>query len=171
MYIENQEKLTNILKKPSRDPEPPEPCFIHLKEDEEPYLVTEFPESWENIADKTTKNEGLQIEEIFFSPVKRKRTKRKISTKSKIDLNSEKNSDPKGRAPSLTKKFCCDKCDYKVLKNIWLLNHKWKVNNGPIPPKKYFVCEICSKQFNKSEYLNRHLDRHYDIKRFICGNS
>lgn len=157
-FIENQEKLNKLLVEPNN--EPCEPYFIDLKDDDEPYTVTESSEPMKKFAGKAAFMEGLTIEEII------------PSIKTPIINIDDKNSrvEQKNVLHSLmTKKFCCDICDYQVLKKAWLLNHQWKVHNGPMPSRKHFVCEICSKQFNKSEYLRRHLDRHNNVKRYICG--
>lgn len=164
-FIENQEKLNKLLKRPYQDPAIP--YFIDLKDDDdEPYTVTESSEPLENVAPQSKCLEGLTIEEII---PKRSRTSAKGKAKDKKSPPELKNSDPNVSQPSVSKKFCCDKCDYKVLKRVWLLNHQWKVHDGPMPLHQRFICEICTKQFNKAEYLKRHLDRHNNVERFICG--
>lgn len=65
--------------------------------------------------------------------------------------------------------FSCDECNnYKTKKATSIQSHKWKLHNGPKPVKQ-FICELCSKDFREKQGLKRHLDWHWNIKKFFCG--
>lgn len=170
-FIENQEKLINLLNEP-RPATPVEEVALKLKVLETPAHTYTIVQSIEPFEDEIEIPSTTQVEVV---PPEAHKAVQQLSDKSKERQCSTKKS--KGKFKTVQKYtttkgaarlYYCEECNYQCSQNYSLSRHKWKLHNGPEPTKR-FICELCSKQFSSTILLNRHLDKHNNVIKLWCG--
>lgn len=152
IFVDNQTKLHNLLQKSESSFDVYVKCEVLENE------VTTCETKEDQINDELLKNENMSEPEHV-----QQHRRPLVASRSRKPSHKEINS-----LKSIKGYFYCDKCSHKCAKKHSLMIHKHKVHDGPVPQKE-FICEQCSKEFHLKESLKRHMARHNNDRRFVCG--